>query len=284
MTTLIKRHPFASFVILTYLISWPLFALVTVNPLFLIAGGFGPWAAALLISVQTGGRKNVHLMNRRVFNLSFSPVSFMLALVLPPIVYGVGYLFYLAGGGAPLDFSLAPPLFVYPVSLLFVMLLGGGQEEPGWRGFALPVLLRKRSPLSASLLLGLVWAFWHAPLFFSATAPQGGLPIGWYLLNTLAWSVTSTWFYLREKGLVFPIVLLHGGINAPSSWFFLDSSPGILSLYGGMALASLFLASGFIILTGWSRFSLPVLATDGLLSTQGNDLLIAPEAEPETEQ
>ncbi len=265
-----KRHPFACFVFLTYLLSWPLFSLVTVNPLFLIAGGFGPWASALLVSAITGGSRDVRLVFRRVFSLRFSPGTFVLALVLPPLVYGAGYLFYLAGGGTPLDFAQAPSLFVYPVSLLFVMLLGGGQEEPGWRGFALPVLLRRFSPLGASLLLGLVWAFWHAPLFFNAAAPQGGLPVGWYLLNTLAWSVISTWFYLKENGLVFPIVILHGGINAPSSWFLLENSPGVLSMYGGMATASLLLAAGLILQGEWSRSEASASPPDGEPADPGN--------------
>ena len=39
-------------------------------------------------------------------------------------------------------------------------------EEPGWRGFALPRLQRRHSPLVATLMLGVVVAAWHLPLVF----------------------------------------------------------------------------------------------------------------------
>lgn len=41
-------------------------------------------------------------------------------------------------------------------------------EENGWRGFALPVLLRKHGPLAASLIVGVAWASWHFPVKFDA--------------------------------------------------------------------------------------------------------------------
>jgi uncharacterized protein len=44
--------------------------------------------------------------------------------------------------------------------------LGGPlTEEPGWRGFALPRLQAKFGPAIGSLLLGILWAGWHLPLF-----------------------------------------------------------------------------------------------------------------------
>jgi uncharacterized protein len=39
-------------------------------------------------------------------------------------------------------------------------------EEPGWRGFVLPRLQSGRSPLHATLILGLLVAAWHLPLVF----------------------------------------------------------------------------------------------------------------------
>jgi membrane protease YdiL (CAAX protease family) len=49
---------------------------------------------------------------------------------------------------------------------LYNVIYGGLSEEPGWRGFALPRLQAKFSPLVTSLILGVLWAFWHAPVRF----------------------------------------------------------------------------------------------------------------------
>ncbi|WP_420028571.1 CPBP family intramembrane glutamic endopeptidase [Halorussus lipolyticus] len=68
-------------------------------------------------------------------------------------------------GGA----SVNPELLPERVSLVFVSfvtiaLIGGGNEEPGWRGFALPKLQERYAPVPATLILGVVWAFCHLPL------------------------------------------------------------------------------------------------------------------------
>ena len=47
--------------------------------------------------------------------------------------------------------------------LLLVVALGGGLEEPGWRGFGLPHLLETHTPVRATLILGVVWGVWRLP-------------------------------------------------------------------------------------------------------------------------
>jgi len=52
-------------------------------------------------------------------------------------------------------------------SLTMVTFLGGGPlgEEAGWRGYALPRLQLRMGPWKAALVVGIVWACWHLPLF-----------------------------------------------------------------------------------------------------------------------
>ena len=49
--------------------------------------------------------------------------------------------------------SLLVPAYLQ--TLLLTALIFGGQEEPGWRGFALPRLEERHVPLVATLILGL---------------------------------------------------------------------------------------------------------------------------------
>jgi membrane protease YdiL (CAAX protease family) len=59
-------------------------------------------------------------------------------------------------------------------------LLGGpAGEEPGGRGYALPRLEGSGGPVRASLLLALLWAAWHSPLFIIPT-----------------WSSSPFWIYV----------------------------------------------------------------------------------------
>src|SRR3712207_6537622 len=90
-------------------------------------------------------------------------------------------------------------------------------EELGWRGYALPRLLARRSALAASLILGLLWGLWHLPTFYVLGAPQHGLPISAFLLLTMAYSVLFTWIYLHTRGSVLIATLFHSAINLPGS-------------------------------------------------------------------
>ena len=55
---------------------------------------------------------------------------------------------------------------IIPLYLIFVVMQFG--EEFGWRGYALPRLLRKRSALISSLVVGSLWAVWHIPMFITS--------------------------------------------------------------------------------------------------------------------
>jgi membrane protease YdiL (CAAX protease family) len=82
-------------------------------------------------------------------------------------------------------------------------------EELGWRGFALPRLLERRPPLTASLMLGTIWGVWHLPGFLEPGIIQSTLPVPVFLLGILAMSVLSTWLFVNAGGSVVPSILLH---------------------------------------------------------------------------
>jgi hypothetical protein len=84
-----------------------------------------------------------------------------------------------AGPGGTLSSDLvrlAPWLALLP-SLLWY-LLQAVPEEVGWRGFALPRLQARYSALTASLIVGVLWALWHLPLLVDSRNVMSQYPLG----------------------------------------------------------------------------------------------------------
>jgi membrane protease YdiL (CAAX protease family) len=95
---------------------------------------------------------------------------------------------------------------------------GGTLEELGWRGFALPLLQERWSPLAAALVLGLLWWAWHLPREIPAIL--GGMPWGSWLasqgvfaLLTVALSIVIAYCVNRTGGSVLPAIIIHGGTS-----------------------------------------------------------------------
>ena len=102
---------------------------------------------------------------------------------------------------------------LYLLPLTLVLDTGPLGEEFGWRGFALPRLLRHFHPRSAALVLGAIWWAWHLPTFFISTLSQSELSIPVFLINSLALSVIMTWMYQRTGGDLLLMNLIHTAAN-----------------------------------------------------------------------
>ena len=87
-------------------------------------------------------------------------------------------------------------------------------EEIAWRGYALPELQRRMSPLKANLVLGVIWALFHSPLFFM----KGGHPAGYSILIFFVMVVATTLIvgaiFNATRGSILISHLLHQSFNA----------------------------------------------------------------------
>jgi membrane protease YdiL (CAAX protease family) len=96
---------------------------------------------------------------------------------------------------------------------------GSTGEELGWRGYALNQLQKSYSPLSSALIIGVVWGFWHLPLWL-VTSGYSGLELiqymGLFMVGIVATSVVITAFYNLNKNLLIPI-LIHQLFNFGAS-------------------------------------------------------------------
>lgn len=97
---------------------------------------------------------------------------------------------------------------------------GGLLEELGWRGYALPLLLKRMDPLRATLLLGFCWAMWHIPrdIAFHFISSYGlSHYLFFYLPMFTSWciggSILMTYFFNRTGGSALVAIAIHGLLN-----------------------------------------------------------------------
>lgn len=101
------------------------------------------------------------------------------------------------------------------------MMFGGGFEEIGWRGFLLLKLEEITSNAAAPLLLGVIWAFWHIPLWFISGTTQSSRSFLAFLFMCICW--TATLSLLRKyTDNIFCCIFLHAWINVLFDMYYIN--------------------------------------------------------------
>jgi len=104
------------------------------------------------------------------------------------------------------------PWYVMAVAIVFSTPAQAG-EEIGWRAYALPRLAARFGIGPASILLGVIWACWHLPLFSMPGTDTAGQSFPVYLLDVTAISVAMAWLYWRVRRRLLLTMLMHAAIN-----------------------------------------------------------------------
>lgn len=186
-----------------------------------ILSGLGPLLAAIIVTSATAGKSGIRQMvgslsARRgkvkwwaaallliagLFAIS-ATASWLITGAVPNAKAGI----YLNGGNS--------------LVVILLLLLGSFGEEVGWRGFALPRLQEKHTPLKATFILTLFWWLWHLPTYWTlplamnAVAQYGFVTaFGIQFMVLLALSVLCTWVYNGSNGVIWLPILLHAGWN-----------------------------------------------------------------------
>jgi membrane protease YdiL (CAAX protease family) len=104
------------------------------------------------------------------------------------------------------------PWFLFVAGILISTPFQAG-EEIGWRGYALPRLTQRFGLGAASVILGVVWAAWHLPLFYILATTTTGGSFPFYLITVTAISVALGWLYARTNGSLLLVMVLHSTAN-----------------------------------------------------------------------
>ena len=180
-----------------------------------LAAGMGPSLAAVVVVGYKCGMAGLHHWLVRCLQWRSGWRVVLLAFILPPLFMGLAVAAHVALDGTLPPSQFSGQVWMAAASVVLMFFVGGPLgEEFGWRGYALPVLQVRYGWRLASLLLGVVWAAWHLPLFYIANAVQSHLPMGLYASSVMASSVLFAWLFNRSQGSVIPVLILHTAVNA----------------------------------------------------------------------
>lgn len=225
----INKHPVITFFLLAFGFTWSVWAPISygyvhgsieLTPTIIVVyilGSLGPLLSAAIVTGLTGRSLRAWFSQALKWRV---PVKWWLvAFFIPILLYALMAGIHMLMGG---NFNLAEvsPLLALPGGFLSVFLWGGGNEELGWRGLALPRLQERYNPLVSSLIVGVVWTLWHAPpgiieLGFVSWA----VDLPFYMVTVTGISIVATWLYNKTGGSVLLTMVFHASVNASQSLY-----------------------------------------------------------------
>jgi membrane protease YdiL (CAAX protease family) len=224
---LLARHPLISFFVIAFALAW----LIEV-PLALSANGIlpklpllvfaiaipvatlAPAVSAFIVTGVTEGKVGVVRLLRRCVRWRIGVQWYLFILIGIPIIVLLGAI-VVPGAAAAFNPVVAPLLAAYPLAFVVTFFLGGPLgEEPGWRGFALPRLQSRMGPLRGSVILGVLWALWHFPLFWSGVWTPPTIPnMIMFIVMITALTIIMSWVFNHARGSVLITMLMHASFN-----------------------------------------------------------------------
>jgi membrane protease YdiL (CAAX protease family) len=173
------QEPLAAFLVASFgigsLTTW-LLAKIPSNPIILpllaLPISYVPALLAVLVLRRSGSSKDWRAFRQQMTAWRIGYRWYGVALVTLPLIHLAGVALASRWGG---HF----PLHLECFALLPVFLITNLGEEIGWRGYALPRLQERFHSLTASLILGLVWAAFHWVAFLQNPSTAMGLSGGW---------------------------------------------------------------------------------------------------------
>jgi membrane protease YdiL (CAAX protease family) len=227
-----NRKPFVYF-LLTFTFSWILwlpsvlaglldvkfaFDIPTYTAIVVPIGAFAPLFAAVTLIVRQHGWKESWQFLRQAFDFRVKPVYFILALILPIVIHAITHYlapimgFEVANSLLPEDLPVPPVVLAIPY-FFFILLIGGGQEEFGWRGYAQQPLQERFGVVQASLFIGVIWGFWHLPLWVMPGEPHSTYPFLAFLIMTTSISVVYAWLFNASGQKLIIVMFFHAMSN-----------------------------------------------------------------------
>jgi len=182
-----------------------------IGALFFFLGVFAPSLTAIWLTRKNERRVALNALLARVFQWRVSPRWYLFAVFyFVAIKLGAAVIYRVVAGEWP-RFSAVPWYLMVGGIIISTPVQFG--EEVGWRGYALPRLAARFGFGRACIVLGVMWAAWHLPLFFIPGTDTAGQPFVVYMLGVTALSVAIGWQYQNTRGSLLLAMLMHSAVN-----------------------------------------------------------------------
>jgi len=174
---------------------------------------FGPMVSAFSLTLKFEGKDSLKKNLKRWLNFKLGWWWIPL-IVLVPILAIIAHLLNIFLFGATFPISDVP-LWLLPLIFIISLLTAGSLgEEFGWRGYAKPRMEEKTNSFSANLILGIIWGFWHLPMFFMVGLfPHVYMPLWLFILNVVTFALIIAWIQNNNEQSVVPALIIHTWMN-----------------------------------------------------------------------
>lgn len=238
-----NKQMIIKYLIITFLYTWCVWGIIVASSKgiifpdislkytfeFIILGGLSPSVLAFIFEGITEGKKGIIRLLKKILIWRVNPLWYVFSLGYIPFIYYLpAFLCKIFGE----QYIIRPRFQFINLFILFIgqMFAGPINEEFGWRGFVLPRLQQKMSPIMASITVGIIHATWHIPLYFISGQYQFKSNFIIYLLIVVCYSFIYTWLYNGTGGSILFVCLLHASFNFQPNYFYVatPSNPSVL--------------------------------------------------------
>ena len=204
----VRAHRLPIFFALAYVLAW---AAIPWNSFF----APGALLAALIVAFVADGLAGLKAIGARLIRWRVNWIWYAVALGVPLLVNAATIGLSMATGApAPaagqLSLWMGVPL---AIGMNIVNPLNGPlAEEPSFRGYALPILQGRRTPLTSAAILAVLVTGWHGPLFFIDSF--GLRP--YEFITTVAVTFWYVWLFDHAAGSALITLIAHateGALN-----------------------------------------------------------------------
>ena len=247
MKAFLKRHSLVSFFILAFALSWYPWILALLRGRTSGPNPLGPLVAAIVGTAILLGRPGLREFFSRLGRWRVGVKWYAIIFSLPILVCLLAAALTLSFlPHAPISALSIEKIRELPERFLFILLFIGLGEEPGWRGFALPQLQKRFSPMVASLILAPVWALWHLPLMGNEFPAPIILP---FLISVFGATFMLTWLFNETNGSVLLPMLFHAIVNTVGAGLIFPLFAGTAVILLWWIYALIWLGAGLAVLS-----------------------------------